>query len=112
MTKRIISEELQGDWMNDLGDTAADAVKYFQSLPPDAKLCINWHGYDSADGIITIEREETDEEYSYRLQYEREASEAALVKAEKKRLADQQNIDMTVANLQKQMEALLKVRPQ
>ena len=112
MTKKTITEILPGDYISDLdGCTAWEAIEYFKKLPITAMLDMNWTGYEEVQGDITITREETAEEYSYRLQCEMEALEAARKKAEKKRVDDQKNIDMTLAQLQKQMDELLKVRP-
>lgn len=113
MTKRQIIEDLQGDWLCKIsGCRVEQAITYLQTLPHQAVLDISWHGYDGADGEISMAREETDEEYSHRLQCEMEALEAARKKAEKKRLDDQKNIDEVVAQLQAKMDALLRVRPE
>lgn len=112
MTKQTITETLGGDWILALdGLTVTEAIEWFTTLPAEAIFYQNWTGYEEVQGDILLNRDETDEEYSYRLQCEKEARIAAEKKASNKRLDDQKNIDMAIKRLKEQMKELQKVRP-
>lgn len=112
MTKKTIHETLTGDWIHDLDQlTVARAIEWFKEYPANAVLDVYWSGYEDVQGDIDISREETDEEYSCRLQYEQEQMRFAQEKAAKKVKDDQCNIDMAIARMQKDIETLQKTRP-
>lgn len=112
MTKKMIKETLEGDYISDLGGlTVAQAIEWLSKYPAEAVLDENWTGYEDVQGDIEITREETDEEYQQRLTYEKEQQAEADRKREYARKADQKNIDEAIAQLEAKKQQLLKARP-
>ena len=106
MTKKLVSETIEKDWLDICGMTKLQVLEYFQGLPDNVELDINWHGYSGANGTLAFMREETDEEYSERLHGERVAAEKVLLQKQKQRLSKKEKMDKEIASLEEKLRKL------
>lgn len=76
MSKKLIHEYLEVDWIGALeGKSAEDVVKWLGTCVPEGyNLCIDYSRYDGDYAVLETHREETDEEYSTRIYEEQEAT--------------------------------------
>lgn len=100
--RQTIKTETNDDWLAGIMCSIKEqAIAYLQSLPDGCYLEINWHGYDCADGTVTISRLETDEEYEERIQREKEEAEKLLAKQKAKAEKRRQDDMAAIAELEK-----------